>query len=155
MTAAVTENGWPRWRSGKNALGRLSANLVSRNGRTLAGGMARGNVDSGPHRPAGRTQRNAPPDSGWPEHQDTDYHLPQVRDRGACGGTACQRARLDPGVGAVPNRVEGSNPRPGKGMGSLPQATPAGHRRKSLSRGPAKLPTLKIATRLRSRLAVG
>ena len=39
------------WRSSKNAFGRRSANLVSRNGRAVAGGMARGNVDSGPYRP--------------------------------------------------------------------------------------------------------
>jgi hypothetical protein len=75
MTTAETENGRLVWRSSKNALGRRSANLVSRNGRAVAGGMARGNVNSGPHRPAGRTRRNAPPDSGWPEHPDTDYHL--------------------------------------------------------------------------------
>ena len=101
-----------------------------------------------PHRPAGRTRRNAAPDSGWPEHPDTDYHLPQVWDDGTCGGTACQRARLDPGVGPVRNRVKGSNPRRGERLGSLPQATSAGHRRKGLGRGPAKLPALKIAARV-------
>jgi len=77
MTAAETENGRLALRSSNNALGRRSENLVSRNGRAVAGGMARGNVDSSPHRPAGRTRRNAAPDSGWPEHPDTDYHLPQ------------------------------------------------------------------------------
>jgi len=131
----------------ENAVGRRSANLVSRNGRAVAGAMARGNVDSSPHRPAGRTRRNTPSDSGWPERPDTDYHLPQVWDDGACGGTACQRTRLDPGFGPVRNRVEGSNPRPGERMGSIPRATPAGHRRKSLGRGPAKLLALKIAGR--------
>ena len=35
---------------------------------------------------------------------------------------------------------------PGERMGSIPQATPAGHRRNGLGRGPAKLlPALKIA----------
>src|SRR5499425_2464685 len=43
------------------------------------------------------------------------------------------------------NRVEGSNPRPGKGMGTIPHAAPAGHRRKNPGRGPAKLLALKIA----------
>ena len=94
---------------------------------------------------AGRIRRNTPPDSGWPEHPDTDYHLPQVWDDRACGGTACQRTSLDPGFGPVRNRVEGSNPRPGERMGSIPRATPAGRRRKSLGRGPAKLLALKIA----------
>jgi hypothetical protein len=114
-------------------------------GSAVAGGMARGNVDSGPYRRAGRIRRNAPPDSGWPEHPDTDYHLPQVWDDRACGGTACQRTSLDPGFGPVRNRVEGSNPRPGERMGSIPRATPAGRRRKSFGRGPAKLLALKIA----------
>src|ERR1700756_3755869 len=72
-----------------NALGRCAANLVSRDGRAVGSGMARGNVDSGPHRPAGRTRRNAPPDSGWPEHPGSDHHLRQVWDNGACGGTPC------------------------------------------------------------------
>src|SRR5215469_3408291 len=58
-----------------------------------------------------------------------------------------QRARLDLGVGPVRNRVEGSNPRPGERLGSLPEATPAGHRRKSLGRGPEKLRALKIANK--------
>src|SRR5208283_1245078 len=40
----------------ENALGRRSTNLVSGNGRAVAGGMARGNVDSSPHRPAERTR---------------------------------------------------------------------------------------------------
>src|SRR5215471_168961 len=66
-------------------------------------------------------------------------------DDGARGGTACQRARLDPGIGPVRNRVEGSNPRPGKGVETIPQAAPAGHRRKNRGRGPAKLLALKIA----------
>ena len=147
MTAAETENGRLAGRS-SNALGRRSANLVSRNGRTVAGGVAPGNVNSGPHQPAGQTRRNAAPDSGWPEHPDTDYHLPQVWDDGACGGTACQRARLDPGVGPVRNRVKGSKPRPAERLGSIPQATPAGHRRKGLGGSPAKLSALKIAARV-------
>ncbi len=130
-----------------NVLGRRTENLVSGNDRAVAVGVARGNVDSGPHRSAGRIRRSTPPDSGWPEHPDTDYHLPQVWDDGARGGTACQRARLDPGVGPVRNRVEGSNPRPGKGVGTIPQAAPAGHRRESLGGGPAKLFALKIAGR--------
>ena len=148
MTIAETESGRLVWRSPKNALGRRSANLVSRNGRAVADGMARGNVNFGRHRSAGRTRRNAPPDSGWPEHPDTDYHLPQVWDDGACGGTASQRALLDPGVGSVQNLAKGSNPRPGERLGSIPQATPAGHRRKGLSRGSAKLPALKFAARV-------
>jgi hypothetical protein len=148
MTAAETEDGRLAWRSSKNAFGRRSANLVSRNGRAVAGGMARRNVDSGCHRPAGRIRRNASPDSGWPEHPDTDHHLPQVWDEGACGGTACQRTRLDPGFGPVRNRVEGSNPRTGKRLDSIPQATPAGHRRKTLGWGSAKLLALKIAGRV-------
>jgi hypothetical protein len=57
------------------------------------------------------------------------------------------RARLDPGVGPFRNRVEGSNPRAGKGMGSIPQATSAGRRRPSLGRGCGKLSSLKIAGR--------
>jgi len=40
-----------------------------------------------------------------------------------------------------------TNPRPGKGVGTIPQAAPAGHRRKSLGGGPAKLLALKIAGR--------
>ena len=39
-------------------------------------------------------------------------------DDGARGGPACQRARLDPGIGPVRNRFEGSNPRPAKGVGT-------------------------------------
>jgi hypothetical protein len=149
MKAAGTENGRLAWRSSKNALWRRSANLVSRNGRAVAGGMARGDVNSGPRRPAGRTRRNAPPDSGWPEHPNTDYHLPQVRDDWACGRTACHRARLDPGVGPVRNRVEGSNPGPGERLGSISQATRAGHRRKGLGSGPAKLPALNFPVPIR------
>jgi len=130
-----------------NALGRRTENLVSGNDRAVAVVAARGNVDSGPHRSSGRIGRNAPPDSGWPEHPDTDHHLPQVWDEGARGGTACQRARLDPGVGPVRNRRQGSDLCPGKGVGTIPQAAPAGQRRKSLGRGPAKLLALKIAGR--------
>src|SRR6201987_1712466 len=58
-------------------------------------------------------------------------------DDGARGGTACQRTRLDPGIGPVRNRVEGSNPHSGKGVGTIPQAAPAGHRRKNRGRSPA------------------
>src|SRR5882724_1238663 len=36
------------------------------------------------------------------------------------------------------------NPRAGKGVGGIPQATPAGHRRKSTLAGPGKLPALTI-----------
>jgi hypothetical protein len=65
-----------------------------------------------------------------------------------CGMTGhAAEPRLDPGVGTVRNRVEGSNPRPGKGVGTIPQAAPAGHRRESLGGGPAKLFALKIAGR--------
>jgi hypothetical protein len=51
----------------------------------------------------------------------------------------------DPGVGPIRNRVEGSNPSAGKGMGSISQAISIGRRRKSHGRGSGKLPTLKIA----------
>ena len=40
------------------------------------------------------------------------------------------------------------NPRAGKGVGRIPQATPAGHRRKSPLAGPGNLPTLTIAATL-------
>jgi hypothetical protein len=107
--------------------------------------MARGNVHSHPHRPAKRTGRNASADSDQREHPDTDHQLPQVWADGACCRTTCQRARLDPGAGPVRSRVERSNPRAGKRMGSIPQATSTGRRRKSLGRGCGKLSALKIA----------
>lgn len=135
------------WEIIENALGRRAENLVSGNDRWVAGGMARGNVDSHPHRPAERTRRNASPDSGQPQHPDTDHHLPQVWADGACCRTSCQRARLDLGVGPVRSRVEGSNSRAGKRMGSIPQATSTGHRRKSLVRRCGRLSALKIASR--------
>jgi len=64
---------------------------------------------------------------------------------GACCRTTCQRARIDPGVGPVRSRVEGSNPHAGKGMGSIPQATSTGCRRKGLGRGCGNLSALRIA----------
>src|SRR6267154_2600709 len=70
----------------RNALGRCAENLVSGNGRAVAGGVARGIVNAGAHQSAGRTREHASPDSGQPKHPDTDYHLPQMWHDGACGG---------------------------------------------------------------------
>jgi hypothetical protein len=63
-----------------------------------------------------------------------------------CGSTGpAAEPRVSVGAGPIRNSVEGSNPSAGKRMGSISQATPTGRRRKSLSRRPGKLPTLKIA----------
>lgn len=89
--------------------------------------------------------RNTSPDSDQPEHPYPDHPLPQVWADWACCRTTSQRARLDPGAGPVRSRVERSNPRAGKRMGSILQATSTGRRRKGLGRGCGKLSALKIA----------
>ena len=113
---------WVSWKSPRGC----TENLVSGNDCAAAGGVARGNVDSGAHRSAGRIGWNPSPSSGWLEHPHTDHHVRKVRDDGAYGGTPCQRACLGLGAGPIRNLVEGSNLRTRKSVGGTPQAPPAG-----------------------------
>jgi len=73
----------------RNAQGRCTENLVSGNGRAVAGGVAGGDVNAGAHQSAGRARRNASQDSGRPKDPDTDHHLPQMWHDGVGSGAPC------------------------------------------------------------------